>query len=71
MSSITRTERQKQGVKKWLGQKCCGTLCYATGVGIVWSGSIYHLKKMPFRLRNYQKNYRAISGKYLKRRIPR
>lgn len=30
---MTRTLRQKQGIKKWLDANGCGTLCYATGVG--------------------------------------
>lgn len=30
---LSRSERQKEGVKKWLNAKGRGTLCYATGVG--------------------------------------
>lgn len=30
---LTRTERQRQGVKKWISSGGRGTLCYATGVG--------------------------------------
>lgn len=30
---ITRDERQSLGVQKWVDNRCCGTLEYATGVG--------------------------------------
>lgn len=33
MSTLTRTERQKLGIKKWITANCCATACYATGVG--------------------------------------
>lgn len=33
MSVISRTQRQKQGIKKWLGAGGKGTWCWATGVG--------------------------------------
>lgn len=33
MPTLTRTERQKLGIKKWINTKCTGTLAYATGVG--------------------------------------
>lgn len=33
MSALTRTERQKLGIKKWVAANCCATACYATGVG--------------------------------------
>lgn len=31
--SISRTERQLEGVQKWVDNKLCGTLVYSTGVG--------------------------------------
>lgn len=31
---MTRDERQELGIKKWIAVKGCGTICYATGVGI-------------------------------------
>lgn len=30
---ISRTDRQKEGIKKWIQAGCKGTLCYGTGVG--------------------------------------
>ena len=30
---ISRTERQKEGIRKWINSGGCGTLVYATGVG--------------------------------------
>lgn len=33
MEQISRTERQKEGIKKWLRNKGIGTLVYGTGVG--------------------------------------
>ncbi len=33
MPTLTRTERQKLGIKKWVAANCCATACYATGVG--------------------------------------
>ncbi len=30
---LDRNERQNLGIKKWVANKCRGTLCYATGVG--------------------------------------
>ena len=37
---ITRSERQEQGVQKWVNNHCNGTLCYATGVGKTRCGLI-------------------------------
>lgn len=31
--NLSRTERQEQGVQKWVDNKLCGTLNWATGVG--------------------------------------
>lgn len=33
METLSRTERQKLGVKKWVKAECTATLCYGTGVG--------------------------------------
>lgn len=33
MTGLTRTDRQKLGIKKWIAANCHATLCYATGVG--------------------------------------
>lgn len=30
---LSRTDRQKEGIKKWIKAGCKGTWCYGTGVG--------------------------------------
>ena len=30
---ISRTDRQKEGIKKWIQAGCKGTWCYSTGFG--------------------------------------
>lgn len=30
---LSRTDRQKEGVKKWIKAGCKGTWCYSTGFG--------------------------------------
>ena len=32
---LDRTERQKDGIDKWIAAKCRGTLQWATGTGIL------------------------------------
>lgn len=49
-SNLSRTERQKQGVQKWVDNKLCGTLNWATGVGKTRGGLMAiqrFLKKNP------------------------
>jgi len=31
---MTRDERQELGIKRWINVKGCGSICYATGVGL-------------------------------------
>lgn len=48
--NLSRTERQEQGVQKWVDNKLCGTLNWATGVGKTRGGMIAinrFLKKNP------------------------
>ena len=42
---MTRDERQELGIKKWIAVKGCGTMCYATGVGIGQTSKIYFIKE--------------------------
>ena len=47
---LSRTERQEQGVQRWVDNKLCGTLNWATGVGKTRGGMIgisRFLKKNP------------------------
>ncbi len=37
---MTRTERQLEGVQKWVDNKCKGTLCFATGVGKTYTAML-------------------------------
>lgn len=50
--NLSRTERQEQGVQKWVDNKLCGTLNWATGVGKTRGGMMAisrFLKKNPNR----------------------
>lgn len=42
---LGRSERQELGVQKWVNNKLCGSLCWATGVGIdiLATGALYLL----------------------------
>lgn len=35
---LDRTERQEQGIEKWINNRCRGTLCWATGTGKTRAG---------------------------------
>ena len=48
--NLSRTERQEQGVQRWVDNKLCGTLNWATGVGKTRGGLMAisrFLKKNP------------------------
>ena len=40
---LDRNERQNLGIKKWVANKCRGTLCYCTGFGIILLLDKYNL----------------------------
>lgn len=42
---ISRTDRQKEGIKKWINSNCRGTWCYGTGVGKSFA-SVMVIKKV-------------------------
>lgn len=41
---ISRTDRQKEGIKKWIQAGCKGTWCYGTGVGKSYAATMTIMK---------------------------
>lgn len=46
---LSRTDRQKEGIKKWIKAGCKGTWCYGTGVGKSFSTIMAIMKVLKFK----------------------